>query len=237
MPAQRKIFRIEQMIPLAAPTAVGSTTADAREQQEILAELKALRVLIAQRTDVAPAERVDLHAETGSVRRVLDRTRSELKSLQAAARRDNGCDRTARELDAVAAGAEHATQQILDAAEAIEDAAGTLAASVKRKQAQALAQDIQEQVIRIFEACNFQDLGGQRIGKVLVTLEAFADHISRMMEICDGAVVSPAQAGAMSGSAATPRNMSKTASVQGPHLAGDAGHASQAEIDRLLAAS
>jgi hypothetical protein len=31
--------------------------------------------------------------------------------------------------------------------------------------------------------------------------------------------------------------MCKTASVHGPHLAGDAGHASQAEIDRLLAAS
>jgi chemotaxis protein CheZ len=237
MPAQRKIFRIEQMIPLAAPAGIGGATMDPRERQEILAELKALRELVAQHTGGAPAERMELHAETDSVRRVLDRARSELKSLQAAACRDAGADRAARELDAVAAGAERATQQILDAAEAIEDAAGALAASVKRKQAQTLAQDIQEQVVRIFEACNFQDLGGQRIGKVLVTLEAFADHISRMMDICDGAALFPAQAGGICESATATRNMCKTASVHGPHLAGDAGHASQAEIDRLLAAS
>jgi chemotaxis protein CheZ len=75
--------------------------------------------------------------------------------LQAAACRDAGADRAARELDAVAAGAERATQRIPDAAEAIK-MPPALAASVKRKQAQTLAQDIQEQVVRIFEACNFR---------------------------------------------------------------------------------
>jgi chemotaxis protein CheZ len=222
MAAQRKVFRIEQMIAIAAPAAGGA--ADTRELHEVLAELKALRILLAQRVDAkAPAGREEVRAETDGVRRVLDRTRSELASLQ----RTNGGDRATRELDAVAAGAEHATRQILDAAEAIEDAAGALAASVKRKQAQGLTQDIQEQVIRIFEACNFQDLGGQRIGKVLVTLEAFADHIARMMEICGDTAATSAVASA---------NVSKHTSVHGPHLPGDNGHATQAEIDRLLAA-
>jgi hypothetical protein len=65
MPAQRKVFRIEQMIPFAAPVAPVGATADAREQQEILAELKALRVLVARRTEAAaPAERPDLRASS-----------------------------------------------------------------------------------------------------------------------------------------------------------------------------
>jgi chemotaxis protein CheZ len=153
--------------------------------------------------------------------------------LQDATSCGNG-DRATRELDAVAKGAEHATQQILDAAEAIEDAAGTLAASVKRKQAQALSQDIQEHVVRIFEACNFQDLGGQRINKVMATLVLVADHLARMMDICGGNSQvggSPAPVAATSGAGKL-----LSAPINGPQLAGDAGHATQAEIDRIMAA-
>ena len=46
-----------------------------------------------------------------------------------------------------------------------------------------LAQDIRDQVIRIFDACNFQDLAGQRIAKVLATLKFIEDRIARMMDI------------------------------------------------------
>jgi hypothetical protein len=37
-------------------------------------------------------------------------------------------------------------------------------------------------VIRIFEACNFQDLSGQRIAEVLTTLNFVEDHASRVLE-------------------------------------------------------
>src|SRR5262245_50996811 len=140
MPAQRKTFRIEQMLPFAGPDGLIATPIGS-QQTEVLTELKALRARIAQPADAQAADPHD---------------------------------------------GERATKQIRDAAEAIEDAAGTLAASVTPMQARALAHDIQEQVVRIFEACDVQDLSGQRIGTVLATLAAVTDHIARIMQICGG---------------------------------------------------
>ena len=94
--------------------------------------------------------------------------------------------RMTRELDAVVESAERATQQILGAAEDIEDAANTLSASLKREQEKSLALDIQDNVLRIFEACNFQDLTGQRIAKVLTTLKFVEERIAHMIEIWGG---------------------------------------------------
>ena len=140
----------------------------------------------------------------------------------------DGKPRATRELDAVVDGTERATQQILDAAEVIEEAANSLSASVKQEQEQALAQDIQDHVLRIFEACNFQDLSGQRIAKVLATLQFVEDHIARMMEIWGGAdafkdYTSAAAAGA------EPEHL-----LHGPKLDDDSGHASQADIDAMF---
>ena len=78
---------------------------------------------------------------------------------------------------------ERATQQILEAAESIDEAANTLSATLKREQEQALTSDIRDHVVRIFEACNFQDLTGQRIAKVLATLAFVENRVARMLEI------------------------------------------------------
>jgi chemotaxis protein CheZ len=234
MPVQRKIFRIEQMGPLATPAAAfaGSAVSE-RHQQEILTELKALRDLM-ERPERSPATEAgalnpidlrELKDETSTIARAISRTKQEIAALQASA--INGPGRVARELDAVVEDAEQATQQILDAAEAIEEAANSLSASVRNKQEQALAQDIQDQVIGLFEACNFQDLSGQRITKVLATLKFVEDHIARMMEIWGGVQ------GFKPAAVAAPVNDGRL--IHGPMVKGDSGHASQGEIDALFA--
>ena len=40
-----------------------------------------------------------------------------------------------------------------------------------------------DRVVQIFEACNFQDLTGQRVGKVVETLAFLEEHVDRLMEI------------------------------------------------------
>jgi chemotaxis protein CheZ len=134
------------------------------------------------------------------------------------------------ELDAVVDGTEQATQQILAAAEVIDQSADTLSASVRSRQDRMLAADIQEQVIQVFEACNFQDIAGQRIGKVVAALKFIETHIARMVEIWGGldafAEVAPAAMAARAGGKSL---------LTGPRLAGDAGHADQDEIDALFA--
>ena len=245
MPAQRKVFRIEQMSPIATPAAAGGGEAPAgRQDRDILTELKALRELMERRGGIDPnADKTSdtlakLREETEGIRRVLDRTRQEIAALHAGTARGIGYPRAARELDAIAENAERATQQILDAAEEIEDAASTLAASVKRKQAQALAQDIHDHVIRIFEACNFQDLSGQRIAKVVATLAFVEEHVARMMEIWGtDAVVREAAAAtcALPELAFRRETGARTEAMRGPRLDEDPDHASQDDIDKLFA--
>ena len=241
MPAQRKVFRIEQMMPGAAPASVAAPAgaASGLQQQEILTELKALRDLIERRIQAAPL--VDpgtiaanglrqLKDETDAIHRAISRTKHEIATLHEGAFDGVGTAVVTRELDAVAESAEHATKQILNAAEEIEDAANTLSACLKQQQEQALAQDIQDHVIRIFEACNFQDLSGQRITKVLATLKFVEDHIARMMEVWGGIEAFREYTPAAKAARDKERKL-----VHGPKLEGERGHASQSDIDTLFA--
>ncbi len=170
-----------------------------------------------------------LKDETDTIHRAIIRTKQEIATLHASGFSNMEHGRVVRELDAVAGGTERATQQILAAAEEIDEAANNLSALLKRGQEQALAHDIRDQVIRIFEACNFQDLTGQRITNVMATLKFVEDHVTRMMEIWGGIE-------AFKDYAAAPvaERPHETVTANGPKLDGDAGHATQDEIDAMF---
>jgi chemotaxis protein CheZ len=85
-------------------------------------------------------------------------------------------------------------------------------------------------VVKIFEACNFQDLTGQRITKVVATLKFIETHIVRMMEIWGGLDafkdIEAEKIAERTGDAAL---------LNGPKVDGEVGHASQDDIDSLFA--
>lgn len=144
MPVKRKVFRIEEL------AGAGLRSVDATPvPRQFRAEPATLRSRggIEERLCV-------LKDETDFIHRAISRTKQELAALHV-----NGLGgergRVVRELDAVVGGTEQATAQILAAAEDIDDAANTLSAALRHEQEQALAQDIRDQVISIFEACNF----------------------------------------------------------------------------------
>jgi chemotaxis protein CheZ len=252
MPVRQKTFRIEQGISGGEPqdrvapggVTFGGATATFHHQ-EVLTELKALRDLIEHRAP-ALAPQIEggsdthdqmtvgdlnrLKGETDSIHRAISRTMQELATLHFGTFGDASKGRASRELDAVVDSTERATQQILEAAETIDEAANTLSASVKAEQEQALASDIRDHVVRIFEACNFQDLSGQRIAKVLATLTFVEDRVARMLEIWGGRDALKDYAVGVLVEPAT-----ETKLVSGPKLSGDAGHVSQDEIDAMFA--
>jgi chemotaxis protein CheZ len=257
MPVRQKTFRIEQMTSGQEPQSAGSNGAGSTLlHHEVLTELKALRDLIEHRAPaIAPQLASDgqngsesgakngsmsdqitvgdlnrLKHETDNIHRAISRTMQELASLHFGAFADADESRASRELDAVVDGTERATQHILEAAEFIDEAANTLSASLKHEQEQALAGDIRDHVVRIFEACNFQDLSGQRIAKVLATLTFVEDRVARMLEIWGGRDALKDYAAV----ALTERD-SETKLVSGPKLNGDPGHVSQQEIDAMFA--
>jgi chemotaxis protein CheZ len=255
MPVRQKTFRIEHMTPgleprsaarkcVASGGAASGGASATLQHHEVLTELKALRDLIEQRAPVAPqiesgSEKHDqitvgdlnkLKSETDSIHRAITRTMQELASLHFGTFSDAGKGRASRELDAVVDSTERATQQILEAAEIIDETANTLSASLKHEQERALASDIRDHVVRIFEACNFQDLSGQRIAKVLATLTFVEDRVARMLEIWGGRDALKDYA-----AVALAERDNETKLVNGPKLSGDPGHVSQQEIDAMFA--
>ncbi|HMG79122.1 MAG TPA: protein phosphatase CheZ, partial [Xanthobacteraceae bacterium] len=116
---------------------------------------------------------------------------------------------------------EQATQQILEAAEAIDQAASALAKVTSPDQQKLLSEEILERVVSIFEACNFQDLTGQRIAKVLATLNFVENHVTRVLE----EIKNPS---------AAPARRDGAQYLHGPRLEIDRGHVSQADIDEMF---
>ena len=240
MPVQRKVFRIEQGARLRAAHGVAAGDAEgALQHREFMTEMQSLRELIGPRTEVdrealerARAQIAEAQAykqELGLIYAAVERTRTEMTVLGAEAQSNERTARASRELAAIVGSTEQATQSILQAAEEIDQAANALSASVKGSHEQGLAHDVQDRVLQIFEACNFQDLTGQRINRVVGTLKFIETHIVRMMEIWGGLEafkeIEAEALAAREGDAAL---------LNGPKVEGDIGHASQDDIDALF---
>jgi len=236
---RQKIFRIERNSGHEPLVAIPGTTNPARQHDEIMTELRALRALIdpqqgqsihqieAQKTKLAEFQK--LKEELDLVYEAIKRTKQEIATLHVSGFHGPEMARAAGELGAIVGGTETATQSILSAAEDIDQAANTLSAAVRSEQERGLTQDIQERVIKIFEACNFQDLTGQRISKVVATLRFIEQHIVQMIDIWGGI-----EALEEFKPEAFPEQAGDRSLLNGPKLDGDAGHASQDDIDALF---
>jgi chemotaxis protein CheZ len=251
MPIHRKRFRIEEAfngdmpIPAAVDGDIGPM------HHEIMTELRAIRAQMASprhgaaiasvNASVADAQALletyraqieqceKLKVELDLIHDAINRTKREIAVLQGKSFDGNEMAKVTGELGAVVGGTEHATQQILEAAESIDQAASALAKVTSPDQQRILSEEIQERVISIFEACNFQDLTGQRISKVMATMKFIENHITIMMDIWGGVDAIrahvPPTADDRDGNARL---------LNGPKLDGDAGHASQNDIDALF---
>lgn len=256
MPVQRKTFRIEETMRGRFGLHGAHTPGDAEQPADVIAELRAVRALMEQhRPDGAeplpktaePSPDVrKLRIELDVIGNAIKETRGEIGSLL-----DQGFDsgrvaRVTRELEAVFNDTTGATERILKAAEDIDQNAQALANLLKGGHEQGLAfgfaQDIQERVTAIFEACNFHDLTGQRIARVADRLKRVEDHLARMMEIWSvierfNVDTARSTAGRLDGLINGPElggSDRDKPSLEGPSLSGDSGHSTQAEIDKLF---
>jgi chemotaxis protein CheZ len=203
---------------------------------EFAAEHASLRALIERRgeTDRAARERAQAQiAEAQAFKRELEliyaaveRSRGAMAAFSADAPDSDRTARTSRELAAIVASTERATQSILQAAEEIDHAAGTLSAALKSGHDKGLAQDIQERVVQIFEACNFQDLTGQRVAHVLGTLKLLEEHTARLLDIWSSIEAMRSVFGK--------RREGDRRFLNGPKLADDRGHSNQNDIDVMF---
>jgi len=256
MPVQRKRFRVEEVSNGAPVIEEFEHSGEPMPQHsEIMSELRAIRAQMGstQRTvAIAPGDAAVTSQEVSEMQATLEtyraqieqceklkieldliyeainRTKQEIAVLHGKSFNGAEMAKVTGELGAVVGGTEQATQQILEAAEAIDQAASALTKVTPDQQAR-LSEDILEKVVSIFEACNFQDLTGQRISKVMNTMKFIEHHINVMMDIWGGVdaikAVSPGIVDDRVGDARL---------LNGPKLDGDDGHASQDDIDAMF---
>src|ERR1700722_3821333 len=254
MPIHRKRFRIEEALvgEMPMPAAEGDL---GPMHREIMAELQMIRSQMAGSGHVAATGTIDaslargaaeanamletyraqmaqcekLKVELDLIHDAITRTKREIAVLHGNSFNGEEMARVNGELGAVVGGTEQATQQILEAAEAIDQAATALSKVTSHDQQKLLSEEIGERVVSIFEACNFQDLTGQRISKVMATMKFIENHITAMMDIWGGVDAIKAHAPPI-----VDTREGDARFLNGPKLENDVGHASQDDIDALF---
>jgi len=97
--------------------------------------------------------------------------KNEIGRLQAGDLHDNYIPSAGEELDAIVSATENATNTIMGAAENIMEA--------DPSDSETYQGVVNDAVMEIFEACSFQDITGQRITKIVETLQHIDDRVSR----------------------------------------------------------
>jgi chemotaxis protein CheZ len=115
----------------------------------------------------------------------IQETKKEIAALYTAPEDDSGTriNIVKGELDSVVAATEDATANILETVEKIDAVAHNIRSAAPDDYTQGLADDIVELVVKVFESCNFQDLTGQRITKVVNTMKYIEERVNRVIEI------------------------------------------------------
>ena len=124
----------------------------------------AVRAVLGSMAGDLSAKEVALLAELEGLGRTVARAKEEVARLKVEDITESHIPSATDELDAIVDHTAGATNEILDCCEVLED----VAAHIGGAEAEALAGAI----TRIYEACSFQDITGQRIGKVVAAKAA-----------------------------------------------------------------
>lgn len=191
-------FVMPEAMELAAPApaaAIPVALSGESVSAPILEELRALRTLVAPlrgiienlsdnyRSELKSV--TNLRADIGEIDEAIRGTKKELAAIKVGSN-IGGVDIAALELTTVVSQTEQATNDILAAAESIETIAGAIQSETTLDNAKARAADIADKITTIYMACNFQDLSGQRVSRVVDTLNFIESRIHRMIDAWGG---------------------------------------------------
>lgn len=163
-----------------------------------------------------------LYRELESLAEYIHAAKAEIAALRPGDIKNQFIASATDELDAIVGATEAATNEIMDSAERLENLATLMEPEI--------AERMTEITTRIFEACTFQDITGQRITKVVKMLKEIEARVETLVKAFGQEMESsPPAAGQETEKApATDEDL-----LNGPQLPTAA--ADQAEIDRLLA--
>jgi chemotaxis protein CheZ len=147
--------------------------------------------------------------------------RSEIGALQVNDLKNSRIPMAGHELGAIVQATESATNTIMECAETLMAANASDPAAYKAL--------VDEKMMMIFEACSFQDITGQRIAKVVETLQHIEERVGRFAEV----VNAKDMAGFLTEQERERSERKEKLLLNGPQLAG-AG-VDQNDVDKMFA--
>lgn len=170
----------------AADAAFGAPEASNDAPMDILPDPVSSNPTHANRPGAAEPDRDDLELIRTQIEEMnehIHKAKVQIASLRHPKAQDDRLVSAATELDAIVKDTEMATHTILESAEQIDDLTMTLKNSAPSDFVADHIEQIAFIVTKIFEACNFQDITGQRINKVVSTLEFVEERVHNMILI------------------------------------------------------
>ncbi len=116
-----------------------------------------------------------IHDELASLAKTIDDMHAEIMATRSHDVGDKHIPTATDELDAVIGATETASATIMDSCEAIQ--------ALAEKTDDATKVEIYNETTKIFEACSFQDITGQRISKVVSTLRTIEMSVDNLLNL------------------------------------------------------
>jgi len=185
-------------------------------------------VLASLQGDMSAAD-VRLYHELEQLSQLIQSAKSEIAAIRPEQINEQHIPTATDELDAIVGATEVATGTILDSMEKLEALTGKMESEIGTQ--------VGDAVTRVYEACNFQDITGQRITKVVRALKEIEIKIDALVKAFgtqgDGKAAKPKASA--KGDAKPKADGDDSHLLNGPQLPTNA--ISQADIDALLAGS
>ena len=142
---------------------------------EAVAEV--VRAVLATMEGDLTATETALLGEVAELGRTIAAAKAEIAALRVHDINVNHIPSATDELDAIVAHTAEATESILETCETLDRVAGKLSSETQRE----LSSQLQDATTRIYEACSFQDITGQRITKVVATLKTIEAKVAHII--------------------------------------------------------
>lgn len=169
-----------------------------------------------------------LKQELGALFRYLQRVRQEIAAIDRPADQDHGFENMGDQMDAIVQATEAATNTIIEAMESTDETNRKLREGITDPDQVMLLDQINTNVNKVFEACAFQDITGQRVNRVVRSITYVEERVNALIALFGEEQISEVEVVVPPGQ----KKSADEALVTGPHAEGIG--LSQDDIDKLF---
>ncbi|WP_417844541.1 protein phosphatase CheZ [Thalassospira sp.] len=189
--------------------------------EEVSGLVESLAKFLPANTKTDNQDEKRLFGELDELSNIIRKMKSEIASLRPDDIKAEYIPNATDELDAIVDATAGATHEILDAMDSLEEFAATLPPEQ--------AELVTNATMRVYEACNFQDITGQRTTKVVKALKAIEERVEGLVTAFGAEIARYAEANPRK---AREQKQGEEALLNGPQLEGKG--VSQADIDAMF---